>query len=151
MLRLKIWPGVVIGVLVCMGAFFVALPRTSALSGFTHKPAALVSQHQQFAPARDTMRAGGICKYSADTSVIIDFQKWRNTVYFCGTGFFTHEIDGVNDIYDNGGGPMWVKWYDGPVGYFCSLSGQGAYWVFTKPVKITQISYGSAHDKSYCH
>lgn len=150
MLRLKTWLCVVIGVLVCVGAGFVARPQASALTSLAQKPVVQASQDRSLAPVREALNAGGVCKYSAHTSVIIDSQKWTVTEYFCGTGFFAHEINGANDIYDNGGGPMWVKWYDGPVGHFCSISGQGAYWEFAKPVKITQISYGSTHDGSYC-
>ena len=151
MLYPKTWLCVAASLLIFASAFFVALPRVSASPDLAHKPAAPVSQRYTSAPARHALSTGDMCPYSTvNTAVIVDFDKWNDTAYFCGTGYVGHEIDRANDIYDNGGGPMWVKWYTGSQGHFCSINGPGAYWNFKIPVKITQIDYGNDHTGSYC-
>jgi hypothetical protein len=151
MLRSKIWLCLMASLLVLTSAFFVVLPRAAASASSVHQSAATTFQRHDLALARQAVSEDGVCAYSeTHTAVIIDFDQWTNTAFFCGTGFLAHEIAHANDIYDNGGGSMWVKWSAGKQEHFCSISGLGAYWEFSKPVKITQIYYGEGHKDSVC-
>ena len=142
MLHPKTWLCFGVSLLVLLSAFYIALPHASAGS---------VALQHRLVPAQRSISANGLCPYSEKhTVVIIDSNKWTRTVYVCGTGLLAHKIDHANDIYDNGGGPMWVKWSEGSHEHFCSISGLGAYWEFSKPVTIVQIYYGDNHADSYC-
>ena len=85
-------------------------------------------------------------------NLIVLSNNWRTATYFCGAGYTAREatIHGVNEVYNNGGGPAWFKWYRDGAGYYCAFSGLGGYENFNTPVTITQIDYGDTHLSERC-
>lgn len=142
MFHRRTWLLVLAFFLVMTSSLFVALPRTGASStvALPHARGSL--------PQRSAVNS---CAYSPHTEIIVDYNHWSKAAYYCGTGILAHEIDHVNEIYNNGGDTMWVKWYTSPTGHYCALKNLGDYWDFTSPAKITQIGYGdNPPAKSYC-
>lgn len=137
---------------VLSNAFFVTSSRpivtTVAPSTVSHNYSTLYMPYiykRSFLPAALTR-----CSYASSPSLIIAYNNWRNTVYFCGVGYLAHRINNVNEVYNNAGGTAWVKWYRGPQGHYCSVNGLGGYQDFNPPVRITQIDYGDERPSDSC-
>lgn len=85
-------------------------------------------------------------------NLIVMSNNWRTATYFCGAGYTARNaaIKGVNEVYNNAGGPAWFKWYRNGVAHYCTFSGIGGYQNFSPPVDITQIDYGDSHPSDHC-
>lgn len=86
--------------------------------------------------------------------VIIWYNNFANAWSDCSP--WTYETPGlghVNEVETSGDTSdfVWFKWYNGPTGKYCTLSGNFAHW-FSPPgiTNITQVEYGPSHPDSQC-
>ena len=138
MLRRTIWIVVVALAFVFANACLLASPRVFASSAMLHRNATF-----SIAQTRANLTTLRACSATSAPTVLVSSNHWKDTTYLCGTGYVRHEIDGVNEVYNETGGPLWFKWYRGNVGHYCAVQEEvGGYQNFHVPVKITQIDYG---------
>jgi hypothetical protein len=129
--------------------FFITSPRAFALSTVQHSHYAVSPPQAHGHPVKPYTLS--TCSASSNWNMYIAYNNWNNTYYFCGSGYLLIRIANVQEIYDNGGAPMYVSFYinSGDRGY-CSISGIGAWWDFSAPALIEQVDYGSSYSPSHC-
>lgn len=130
---------------------------STCFAGSLHASALVVASHNRDAAStphtRELLARLSISPCGASHfDLYIAYNNWLSTAYFCDEGTIGLRVAGVNEIYDNSGGPLWIKWNDGHKEHYCSISGIGAYKNFSSPAttEITQVNYGSKHSESYC-
>ena len=134
-------------------ASFIALTLLLILPTLTPKhahAAPLINHHSNNVPL---ITRNSTCDPS-NAIVIIWYNNYANAWSDCSP--WTYETPGLTNVNEvetsgNSGDYTWFKWYNGPTGKYCTISGNQAHW-YSPPgiTNITQVEYGPSHPNSQC-
>jgi hypothetical protein len=132
MLRCSKWLVLLALVLALVSTFLLGSPQAFAS---THQ---LTGGHTQTQAGKPLI---SVCSFNGGNyGAVVDYNNYNNQVYFCGTGYTGTWINHVNQVYNNSGFSMWIRWYQGGPGHYCTIGiNNWASWSGNTPVLITQV------------